>query len=1020
VKFLRLRFLLVLFFFGRTLWAQTLYFETLTTRSGLSSNSITCVYEDSDHFLWVGTTDGLNRFDGRTFRIFRNNPDDANSLSGNHIVSIIEDEQGIFWMATKDGGLTRYDQDAAEENQFMQFRNNPKDSTSIATNRLLCVYDWDENYLLVGSEVFAGIFLDKKKFTFSYWNFSADKFHPSAAVTTHKQKVQGEWIHYVTSPDDQKVYVSMLHNALLFRADKKTGEMEMLHQGAEDVLSINHFFLDGNKIWMSTWLPGLFVQNDTFQFPAEKFSPIDDLLSCVADLNDQYMLAGTRASGLCQVNKLTGEFRAYQKNILDPHALPSNKVNCIFIDSRKILWVGTSAGLARYDSNSWLFDEKEFTGAENDCVILNSYRFEDGSIAVNTNKGMFLSDTEQKNFRQIVFNLQGVTLVPDFLWRWEDEKYILGTEIGFYSWEKGSAELNELPVLFISGQDFIAQQVYQVKQIVADTVGGSPGIWVVVIGYGLDYYHFDTDSLDELVNSGQYPQSIGSNLSKRLVVDKNKNVWVATAAGLSKWNRAEKVRNIFDHYLNEPGNKNSLPSNDISDIWCDENNHIWLTMNGGGLAEFDGKNFTQYLPENPVSSRTFMGMHADNRNRIWIITRNGLEVFDRKEKKFFHLDVNDGSINTSINSYFSNKQNGWVSFTGGNRVFSFQPDEMEFGTEYPDLYLSDMSAFGKSFLQEAKSGEVKLKSNQRFVNFEVGALQFTSAQTVHFQYRLDGLGDDWTDSDNGEIKYTNLPWGNFKLLVRVTNPAGQLGDETVLAEFKIATPFYATWWFIMLCILTTAGIIYAIYRYRINQILKLQRVRNKIARDLHDDIGSTLGSISFFSEAAKQQLSQNSSGTEKMLEKIGETSREMIDNMSDIVWSVNPQNDSVKHLIGRMRTFADDLIASSDILLHFNYDPSIEHVKLSMEQRKNIFLIFKETIYNSVKYAGGKNIFIELIQQGKNVILKMRDDGKGFDVNNYVSKNGNGIRNMKHRAKEINAEYKIESSEKGTITSIFI
>jgi len=149
-------------------------------------------------------------------------------------------------------------------------------------------------------------------------------------------------------------------------------------------------------------------------------------------------------------------------------------------------------------------------------------------------------------------------------------------------------------------------------------------------------------------------------------------------------------------------------------------------------------------------------------------------------------------------------------------------------------------------------------------------------------------------------------------MVRVTNPAGQFGGEKELCPVCYCYTFYATWWFITLCILVAAGIVYIIYRYRVNQILALQKVRNKIARDLHDDIGSTLGSISFLSEAAKQQLqNSNTTGAEKMIAKIGENSREMVENMSDIVWSVNPKNDSAKYLIDRMRVFATDLVASS-------------------------------------------------------------------------------------------------------------
>lgn len=157
-----------------------------------------------------------------------------------------------------------------------------------------------------------------------------------------------------------------------------------------------------------------------------------------------------------------------------------------------------------------------------------------------------------------------------------------------------------------------------------------------------------------------------------------------------------------------------------------------------------------------------------------------------------------------------------------------------------------------------------------------------------------------------------------------------------------------------------------------------------------------------------------------MLAKIGDNSREMVENMSDIVWSVNPKNDSARFLIERMRVFADDLAASSGLQLRFDFDKDVEEVKLTMEQRKNIFLIFKESVYNSVKYSGGKNLLISMHKNTGKLILLIKDDGKGFDVNNYKSKNGNGIRNMRLRAEEIESHYNIESTQNGTTTTLNI
>lgn len=997
------------------LQAQPFNFETLNARNGLSSNEITCLYEDHDHYLWIGTREGLNRFDGRRFEIFRNDPKNPNSLSGNLVVDVLQDKQGVFWIATKDGGLTRYDRNAPASKQFVQFKNNPSDSLSIATNRLNCLFDWDDDYLLIGAEVYPGIFLNKKTLVLTYWNGLSKTLCP--ALTSKAPVNPGPWIHHITRDKNGDVYLSLLNNGYIYRAQHNCDTFETLHNNPTDVVSVSDFYIDSDKIWLNSWVGGLYKQPKKFTPRDERVTDINDQVLSLKNFDSGHLLVGTRASGLYLLNKSTGKYVVFQKNILNPHALPSNRINCILVDSRNILWVGTSEGLSKYDEQNWVFNEKEFTDPSTDCSTFYCYRFSDNSLAVNTSKGMFLSDTSQEKWKQIVFNDAGIERSPTYLLHETGNTYLIGTESGFFKWQKNAPKLEELHINLgsLNYGGFYKIAIFQVRQTLLDTLNNEPGYWVASMGYGLAYYHTVQHKLDEYM-SNNAPGCIKNNLARRIAKDKNGNIWVATAGGLFKWRASNQPgENNFDSYVNQPGNLNSLPNNEVIDVWCDTQNNIWATTNGGGLAELQDGKFTQYLPANPISSHAFMGMHADHKNHLWILTRNGLEIFDLAKKTFYHLDINDGSHNTNLSSYFSNEVNGWVSFTAGNRVYSFQPDSMKLQAPFPQLYLAGMQVLDENYLTEAMHGTVELNSDQRFINFTLGAKQFSFPQTVRFQYQLEGLDERWNNSVDGEIKYTSLPWGKFKLLARAINPAGELSPTVTLATFIIDTPFYATWWFYFLCMVLVAAIIYAIYQYRINQILKLQMVRNKIARDLHDDIGSTLGSISFFSEAAKQQVQQsNNQGAEKMLSKIGDTSREMIDNMSDIVWSVNPQNDSVKHLIARMRVFADDLVGSADMELHFNYQPNIEDLKLTMEERKNIFLIYKEAIYNSIKYSGAKNLYVDLLKNKGRLKLVVRDDGTGFDVNNYKSKNGNGIRNMKQRSEEIKAELEVQSSSTGT------
>ena len=224
-------------------------------------------------------------------------------------------------------------------------------------------------------------------------------------------------------------------------------------------------------------------------------------------------------------------------------------------------------------------------------------------------------------------------------------------------------------------------------------------------------------------------------------------------------------------------------------------------------------------------------------------------------------------------------------------------------------------------------------------------------------------------------------------------------------DLIITPPFWQTWWFRSLVALTVVAIVYAVYRYRLQQVLRLQNIRNRIASDLHDDIGSTLNSISVYSEVAKNDPVKR----DMSLSMIGESSRKVIDAMSDIVWTINPDNDNFEKVILRMRSLAYNLLRARNIEFAFKADETLNKLTLSLEKRRNFYLIFKETLNNLVKYSNAKRVLITLSHHSNTITLIIRDDGLGFDTSKKY--NGNGLTNIRKRAKEINAQLNIESGE---------
>jgi two-component sensor histidine kinase len=307
----------------------------------------------------------------------------------------------------------------------------------------------------------------------------------------------------------------------------------------------------------------------------------------------------------------------------------------------------------------------------------------------------------------------------------------------------------------------------------------------------------------------------------------------------------------------------------------------------------------------------------------------------------------------------------------------------------------------------AGSGSLRLKYNQySSIHFKFSDYSLINQAGIKYEYTLYNGGDTiWNKIEgNPELTFTKITPGNYKLLLRATNGFGDYSPEITAFNISISPPFTKTIWFILLIAVFIAAILYGIYRYRLQQIKRLQIIRNNIATDLHDDIGSTLNSISIYSEVAKQQAGKEIPA----LDLIGQNSRRIIESMSDIVWTINPENDSFEKIIDRMRSLAHQLLKAKKIEYTFEADEKLNSVELPMQARKNFYLIFKEAINNLVKYSQADRVSISLVENGKNIILRIRDNGIGIPVNPETK--GNGIMNMNRRAREIDAELNIVSA----------
>jgi signal transduction histidine kinase len=332
-------------------------------------------------------------------------------------------------------------------------------------------------------------------------------------------------------------------------------------------------------------------------------------------------------------------------------------------------------------------------------------------------------------------------------------------------------------------------------------------------------------------------------------------------------------------------------------------------------------------------------------------------------------------------------------------------------------------------------------------NFQIDffGLDFHAGETLRYQFMLEGADSAWSaPTEQRTVAYANLRPGVYRFLVRAMNSDGIVSERPAVLSFTILPPLWLRWWFITFAVLLTLALLYLFYRYRMahlhqvnaalseakraeedlgkareERLIELARVRTRIATDLHDDIGASLTQIAILSEVAKQQ-SPNGAAVAP-LESIAQVSNELVESMSDIVWAINPQKDHLQDLIQRMRRFASDVLTARGITLDFKAPSFATDIPLGANPRRDLLLIFKESLTNIVKHANAAHVRIEFVVSREILTLVINDDGAGFDVSKVKDslfsdqKGGHGILSMKKRAAEMAGEFTVTSAGgKGT------
>jgi signal transduction histidine kinase len=322
-----------------------------------------------------------------------------------------------------------------------------------------------------------------------------------------------------------------------------------------------------------------------------------------------------------------------------------------------------------------------------------------------------------------------------------------------------------------------------------------------------------------------------------------------------------------------------------------------------------------------------------------------------------------------------------------------------------------------SQLGETHVSDLQLPPFRNELEFEFLTADFRSGTHLRYQYILEGVSDHWSlPSDERRVHYAGLMPGVYRFLVRAVSAEGKSSPLPATLSITVLEPFWRTWWFISLEAVMVSLLVYGLHRYRLAQLLALERIRTRIAADLHDDIGSSLSQVAILSEVVRRRIGESDPEIVGHLTRIGEISRNLVDSMGDIVWAINPAKDKLFYLAQRIRDFADDVFAAGDIQLQFRAPERDHNLAIGADTRRQVFLILKECVHNIVRHAKCTRVDIDIRVEGKRLVVEVHDDGVGFEPSAAV--NGHGLASMRNRARRLGGKITFAARDQGTAVTL--
>ena len=1021
---------------------DNIYFKRLGIEQGLSLTAVMNIAEDKYGFVWIATQQGLNLYDGYGFKIFL--PEEGkNSILSGHIFCIVPDDSGNIWIGT-DIGLSKYDRIKNKFTNYTHIKDNPK---SIAGGRVTALCHDSKERLWIGSE--NGISsLDKKNGKFTNYPYLVFK-NKKVNITQPSQIIENpDGDLYFSTPFDGFFRMNKSGHIVEHWSKMKdsTNPHNIMHASVTDFL----FDKKGN-LWLGTVIGLERINLKTNEKTIWKHDPTDIYSLCdytvrqiIEDHNGTIWI-GTE-NGLNMYDEKKNKFKVFRKSDFNLQSIGGNTVYSLFEDSRGTIWVGTyDGGVTGLFYQQPAFDTYKHHSEDPNSISNNAvssfWLDEYKNLWIGTNGGgLNKFDPSSRVFKHYQYDNKKpkTSLSSDIVLSLSEDKSgkIWATTVsdGYNSIDPKTDKCiqyfrtSKRPDIPSEGPVFSVN--YDNK---------NNCIWMGTFNSGLVKMDLATEKIEKFLPA----QVENGNTASEFIItasqlDSNGIVWLSTLSGFASFNTETKKIKIWRV---DKSKKHGMNSNFVNALTLN-GNRVWFgTDQGVHLFDKTTEHFRYFTMKDGLPDNLINSVEIDSKGNAWVATNKGLSCIlcpkggfnvDKSNSEqavtIKNFDVMDGIQGNEFNSNASYKDKTGNLYFGGMSGFTIvHPDLLQEKIVVPPVYLTDFMLFNRSISPDDTlhlfsntftfADHVDLKYNQNVFSISFTALNYKNPERIIYQYRLDGFDENWVtvSADKRFATYTNLDPGNYKFRVRASMDGLHWSEKEASVEIDINPPFWKTIPFraaslIFLVILIVGSVRFYLERNFKKKLALLERqqevarIRGRIARDIHDNIGAELTRISLLTEVARIE---NPGINHTSFTKLSDASREITGQLGEIVWSVNPMHDNLASMLSYMRNYILHFLEETDVHCEIDIPEEVEEKIIHPEVRRNLFLILKEALNNTIKYAEAKNIFVTFLITGDNYVMKIVDDGKGMDMG--VRPTGNGLINMQNRMDTIGGDMHIIS-----------